>query len=261
MNKTVDILGIKFDSIRKSDAEKIISDALDCGSYMSIFTPNPDIVFHAHRSAELTELLNMAELTVADGIGITLASRMLGTPLPERIAGIDLGEFILSCADSRGFRIFLLGGKPEVAKRAARNISNKYPSLTVCGTHHGYFKKDGKENEELVERIKRLSPDILFVCFGFPEQELWIAKNHSGIPSLKICAGLGGSIDVWAGDIRRAPRAVQRIGAEWLWRTVLQPRRVKNILRIPNFMMYVMKQKAQQTKKSRDYKPTSGEKL
>ena len=261
MKETVDILGIKFENIRKSDAEKRITDALERRNYMSIFTPNPDIVLGTYGSAELTKLINSAELTVPDGIGIILASRLLGAPLPERIAGIDLGEFILKQADYRGLRIFLLGGKQGVAQRAEKKITEKYPHLTVCGTHHGYFDKDGMENERIVEKIRILSPDVLFVCFGFPEQERWIESNHSAIPSLKICAGLGGSIDVWAGDTRRAPKAIQSIGAEWLWRMVLQPKRAKNILRIPEFLLCVAKQKRSQFKKSRSYEKVKRDKL
>lgn len=244
MERSVNILGVRFDVITRADAEKKISDALHEKRYINVFTPNPTIVMRTHDASELTALLNSSDISVADGIGILLASRLLGTPLPERIAGIDLGESILAIANELKLRVFLLGGKEGVAEAAAKRISCKYPELTVCGIHHGYFNKSGEDNAELIKRINEVSPDILFVCFGFPEQELWIAQNHSSVSSVKICVGLGGSIDVWAGNIRRAPKVLQKIGAEWLWRMILQPKRFVELFSILRFLICVMGQKA-----------------
>ena len=245
MRATIDILGVRFDNISRSDAEVKIRESLTEIKHMSIFTPNPTMVIRAHSSEELTALLNSAELSVADGIGILLASKILGTPLPERIAGIELGETILSIANEMRLKIFLIGGKEGAAEKAAENIRQKYPEMTVCGTHHGYFEKEGTDNDEVVSKIKEASPNVLFVCFGFPAQELWIAQNRSALPSVNICAGLGGSIDVWAGDIRRAPRVVRAIGLEWLWRMMLQPKRAKDIVCIVRFLLCVFRQKIQ----------------
>ena len=245
MRETVNILGVKFDNTSRAGAETTIKERLSEGKYLSVFTPNPTIVMRAYGSDKLTYLLNSAELSVADGIGIILAARLLGTPLPERIAGIELGETILSMANEMKLRVFLLGGKVEEAQKAAENIRCKYPELTVCGTHHGYFDKENDNNDEVIAKIKEASPDILFVCFGFPTQELWISQNHTAIPSLKLCAGLGGSIDVWAGDIRRAPKLIRAMSLEWLWRMMLQPKRTKDIWSIARFLICVFRQKKQ----------------
>lgn len=261
MEGSINILGVRFDDIGRADAEKKISDALHEKKYISLFTPNPTIVMRAHGACKLTELLNSSDISVADGIGILFASRLLGTPLPERIAGIDLGESILAIANDRKLRVFLLGGKEGVAENAAKRISYKYPELTVCGAHHGYFDKSGEDNAELIKRINELSPDILFVCFGFPEQELWIAQNHSSVSSVKICAGLGGSIDVWAGDIRRAPKFLQKIGAEWLWRMILQPKRFGELFSILKFLICVMGQKARNIRSHHAHRNTNKENL
>jgi N-acetylglucosaminyldiphosphoundecaprenol N-acetyl-beta-D-mannosaminyltransferase len=117
----------------------------------------------------------------------------------------------------------------------------RYPTLQICGVHHGYFDKSGAENAEVIKKIRTAAPDILFVCFGFPAQEKWITDNLSSLPSVKLALGLGGSLDVWSGNIRRAPLLVQKAGLEWLWRTVLEPKRARIFLDIPHFLFLNIK--------------------
>lgn len=249
MNKSTYVLGTRVDITTRAEATARIKAALSERKHISIFTPNPTMVIRAHGSEELREVLNSAELSVADGVGVILASRILGDPLPERIAGIELGEDILRLANENKLKVFLLGGRPGVADRAAKNIRVRYPDINICGTHHGYFEKSGADNDEVVQRIKIAAPDVLIVCFGFPAQETWILQNRAAIPSLLLCTGLGGSIDVWAGDVRRAPRAVRALSLEWLWRIVLQPKRAKDLLLIIRFLLEVLRQKIETSHK------------
>lgn len=243
MKKRIEILGIKFDDISFRDTEEVIRRAIEEKSYLSIFTPNPEIALEAQRDTSLLALINSSELVLADGIGIIIASRILGEPICERVTGIDVGELILSIANEKSLRIFLLGGQMGVAEKAANEIKKRYEAITVCGTHHGYFEKKGKENDTLVKKISAASPDVIFVCFGFPAQERWICENCTSIPSLKISAGLGGALDVWSKNVRRSPKILQKLGFEWLWRVIIQPKRIKVLFHIPIFFLKIFKQK------------------
>ncbi|MBR0454842.1 MAG: WecB/TagA/CpsF family glycosyltransferase, partial [Clostridia bacterium] len=182
---------------------------------------------------------------IPDGIGIYLASLVSGSRLPERSTGIDTAEQILKIAEKQNLHVFLLGGKKGVAKKAALALKKRYPRLIICGIHHGYFDKDKdcRDNGSVIRSINAAKADILFVCFGFPLQERWIAENLPSLPSVRLAMGLGGSLDVWSGNIRRAPSWVQSIGLEWLWRATLEPRRYKSLKHIPTLFVCVMKEK------------------
>ena len=138
-------------------------------------------------------------------------------------------------ASKRGDRVFLLGGKDGVAPLAASHLQEKYPSLRICGSYWGYFEKDGEENRRVLGMIRACRPDILLVCFGFPMQELWIRENLPMLPSVRVAVGLGGSLDVWAGKVRRAPTVLQAHGLEWAWRMAAEPRRMKQLPQMLRF--------------------------
>ena len=194
----------------------------------------------AQKDARFKEVLNSADLLLPDGIGVVIASRILGAPLSERITGIDTGEFILKLASARSIPVFLLGAKPGVAERAATEIKARYPNIKIAGTHHGYFNKSGAENDEIIRCIKNSGARILFVCFGAPIQEKWIFENKGCLKSIKLYIGLGGAFDVWSKDVRRAPQALQIIGLEWLWRIIKEPHRAGFLLKIPCFLCKVL---------------------
>ena len=137
--------------------------------------------------------------------------------------------------------MFLLGAKPNVANKAKHALKKKFPTLQICGTHHGYFKKSGKENQEIIQKIASASPDIIFVCLGSPEQETWIEKNKNNLTQIKLFIGLGGSLDVFSGNVKRAPKLIQSIGLEWLYRTIKDPKRAKIFLDIPIFLFKTLK--------------------
>ena len=188
-------------------------------------------------------MLNSAELLLPDGIGVIYASRILGSPLPERIAGIDMGEYLLRLAAERSLKVYLLGARPGVAELAAANLIKTFPKLIICGTHHGYFNKNGAYNSHLLSEINSAAPDILIVCFGAPAQEKWIYDNKHSLNSVRIIAGLGGSLDVWSGKVSRAPRIMQKLSLEWVWRIFRQPKRITFLFKIPIFLLAVYMQK------------------
>ena len=235
---TVSLLGVPFEPLSRGDAQVRIASLL-CGTKSAtVFTPNPEMLWQAKKDPELKVLLKRADLLLPDGVGVTLAARLKGTPLPARLPGIDMAEWILSYAAPHGLSVFLLGGKPGVAQAAADKLQQRFPTLTVCGTHHGYFDKTvtGQENQAVLNQIRRATPAILFVCFGFPAQERWISENTPALPFLRLSMGLGGSLDVWSGKLHRAPAAFQRTGTEWLWRALREPRRILPLLHAPAFL-------------------------
>lgn len=241
--KKVKILTLNIPSINEKEAKKNIVSVLNEKKCAKIYTPNPQMALGCKESCELTALFERADLLLPDGIGLLIASRILKTPLKERITGIDTAEFILSYAEKHKLSVALLGARPNVAKLTAKRLTARFPSLNICFTHHGYFEKSGRENELVLEKLNRSSPDILFVCFGFPSQERWIDENASKIDSLRLCMGLGGALDVWSGKVCRAPKLIQGIKLEWLWRTLSDKKRYHNFYDIFRFLFLVFSQK------------------
>ena len=249
--KKVKILSVDFDTDSKEIQLKKAMSRLSSGKSTKIFTPNPQILIKTQKDKALKELLSKADITLPDGIGISLASKMLTDFRITRIPGIDFAESILNEAQKEGYSVFLLGGKPGRAERAKENLQKKYPSLNICGSNDGYFQKHGADNERVIEKINNSSADILFVCFGFPEQEKWISENSAHLPSVRLAMGLGGSIDVWSGEVKRAPRWVQKCGLEWIWRVIKEPKRIKIFIDIPLFLHLVSTQKRALRKKAK----------
>lgn len=226
--------GIAFDSITLAEA---VREALREGDDPCVVsTPNALMLQACMENPAHAEVINHSSLVLADGAGVMEAARRLGTPLRERIAGIDFGEALLAEAAKKGKRVFLLGGEDGVAPRAAERLKEKHPTLCVCGSYWGYFEKTGEENQRVVGMIRACRPEILLVCFGFPLQEYWIRENLPSLPTVRVAAGLGGSLDVWAGKVRRAPRLVQAVGAEWLWRMLAEPRRWRQLPQLLRFV-------------------------
>ena len=164
---SVDILGIDISRADKNQVRAKIECALTTNTPLTIFTPNPEIIIEAQRDENFRSILNSADLLIPDGIGVIIASRLLRDPLPERITGIDTGEFILNLAAKYAIPIFLLGAKAGVAERAANELGARYPSIRIVGCHHGYFNKSGSENNAVINKINESGAQILFVCFAF----------------------------------------------------------------------------------------------
>lgn len=230
-----DILGIGFDRFTMEEAADRALALMKEKRGAYVCTPNPEIVWMSRRDPALRAAINGADAVLADGIGVVWASRWLKTPLPERVAGFDFLQTLLPRMEGR---VFLLGGKPGVAEAAAETIKNRFPRLTVVGCHHGYFEEDG----EIVAAVCETEPDFLLVCLGAPKQELWMAENAGKLP-VGLMAGLGGSLDVLAGCVKRAPEKWRRLGLEWLWRLLREPSRIKRQICLPRFVLAVMAQR------------------
>ena len=196
------------------------------GGFHYVVTPNVDFLVKARRDAELHRILVNADLVLCDGKPLVWASRWLGDPLPGRVAGSDLMPCLLQRATERGWRIFLLGGSPDVAAEAARRIASAHPSLPEVAHYSPPFRRlDEMNNDEIVDRLRAARPDIVLVCFGCPKQEKWISR-HGAMLKVPVMIGAGATIDFLAGTMARAPAWMRRSGTEWLFRLIQEPRRL-----------------------------------
>ncbi|MBE7000256.1 MAG: WecB/TagA/CpsF family glycosyltransferase [Ruminococcaceae bacterium] len=236
MAQRVDILGVQFDNVTRTEAvERALTLAAGEKPCMMV-TPNPEILWEGIHNPDLYQVLTRADLVLPDGIGILIASRILGTPIAQKVAGVEVGEEILRLSGSRGLKVTFFGGKPGVAEEAARRMTQRYPDLEIAGCFNGYFK----DADEVLPQIRAAGGDILFVCLGAPKQELFI-RDHMHETGAKLHLGLGGSLDVYAGNAIRAPRWMIKIGLEWFYRLLKQPKRLGRMMNIPRFLLYTLK--------------------
>lgn len=233
----INILGVAFDALTLGEAEER-ADALLCsGAGGYIVTANPEIVLRCREDAAYAAAVNGAALVLADGVGDLCAARILGTPLPGRVAGADLVPRLLARLAERGGSVFLYGARPGVAERAGESLQSACPGLRIAGTENGYIS----DETALLEALEREKPDLLLLGLGAPRQELWMAENRQRTPAVMI--GVGGLLDVFAGDIPRAPEAWQRLGLEWLYRLLLEPRRFKRVIRLPKILLLALRER------------------
>ena len=232
---TLNILGVNVSNLTMEQAKENAIKFLDGDSLSAVYTPNSEIILYASNNEEYSQVLNRASMIIPDGIGVVYASKILGNPLKERVAGIDFITAVLPELVKRGKSVYLLGAKPGVAEIAAEKLKEKYEGLIIAGTHDGYFKDD----EEVIASINEASPDFLMVCLGFPKQELWIDKYKDRL-NVKLAIGAGGSMDVFAGTALRAPEFYQKHGVEWLYRLIKQPTRFMRMMALPKFGLKVL---------------------
>ncbi len=237
----IDVLGVGFDAVTMDLAlQRAMALMAEPRPHYCV-TPNAEICWLCHENKELCSAVDQADLVLADGIGIVKAARKLGRPLPERVAGYDFGLNLLPLLAKAGKRLYLLGGRPGVAEKAAKKLKERVPNLVICGTGHGYFDSDKVALREML----RCQPDVVYVCLGAPRQELWMA-GHVGEVGHAFMVGLGGSFDGWAGEVKRAPAFFQKLGLEWLYRLISHPSRIGRMMAIPKFWSAVRRQAAQE---------------
>lgn len=227
-----EVLGVGFDNINMEQALDRGMELIAEGGPHLVVTPNAEIVQIARKDPEFMEIIGKADLVIPDGIGVVYASKILGRPIGARLPGCDYAAGLMERMAKSGHKLFLLGAKPGVAEEAAEKLTEAYPGLSVCGTHDGYFKEDGPVAEE----IRQAGADVVFVCLGAPKQEKWIAKNGAATGA-SLLIGLGGSLDVFAGRVERAPEFWQKINMEWLYRGLKEPTRLKRIIKLPLFLV------------------------
>lgn len=234
----VDILGVAFDNLTKTEAVSQAMELAQTGQGAYVVTPNPEIIRAARENHSLAQAIEGAALVLADGIGVVKAADILKRPLQERIPGIDFAAALMKKMGEQSLRLFLLGAKPGVAEQAAQQLEGTYPGLVVCGTHDGYFQDD----EAVARIVAAAAPHVVFVCLGAPRQELWM-QQYGAMTGAGLLAGLGGSLDIFAGNSKRAPVWMQKAGLEWLYRLIKEPWRIGRMMKIPGVLLWAWRER------------------
>ncbi len=234
----INVLGVGFDNVTMAEAVERGIELLRGEGCHYVVTPNPEIVEICREDAEANAAVNGAALVLPDGIGVIKGAAMLGTPLKERTPGVEFAAQLVERMAEEGKRLYLLGGKPGVAELAAKNLTAKHPALQIAGTQDGYFKDDAP----VIEAVRASGADCVFVCLGAPKQEKWMRKNGEATGAKLLC-GLGGSMDVFAGTVERAPKFWCDHGLEWFYRLCKEPRRIGRMMKLPLFLVHVKQEK------------------
>ncbi len=235
MSEKISIYGISYDNVTLPEAAELAHEMLSEPKNHIVVTPNAEIAYLAAGDDRLGQTINAADIVVADGIGVVYASKIYGTPVKEKVAGVELGELVLRDAAESGEGIFFLGAKPGVGDLAAQNLTEKYPGLNFVGIRDGYFDN----HDEIVEEINASGAKILFVCLGAPKQELWAGKYKDAL-NVRLTLCLGGALDSYAGTVKRAPKIWIKLGLEWLYRLIREPKRFVRMLALPKYMFAVI---------------------
>ena len=242
-SKRTRILNIPVDMVDEQEAMLIFQELMKAGECRLIVTPNSEIIVNASKDPELKNIIEQADLVIPDGIGLVYASKIMGVPLSKRVTGIDFLDAILGYLEETGQSIFFLGSKPGdedspgIAELAVEKMKEKYKDLKVAGTHHGYFKE--ADEEDIVKAINDSGADFLCTALGSPKQEKFVYRYRNEL-KIKGAIGVGGSLDVWAGTLKRAPEFYRNHGLEWLYRLIQQPSRYKRMAALPLFMIKVI---------------------
>ena len=234
----INVLGVGFDNMTVEQAVAEGVRLMDTPGAHYAVTPNPEIVEVCRKDPEAMEAVNGADLVLADGIGVIYGAKILGTPLKGRVTGIGFAQELMGRMAENGKSLYLLGAKPGVAEKAARKLESQYPGLRIAGTHDGYFQEDAP----VVQAIRDSGADVVFVCLGAPKQEKWMKKNGEATGA-HLLVGLGGCLDVFSGEVRRAPEAFQKLGLEWLYRLAKEPSRIGRMMKLPLFLVHAAGEK------------------
>jgi len=239
LKNKINIRGVYFDNVDMESAFEKVKALVKTPGVSVMYTPNSEIVQNCVENKEMYSVINSADLLIPDGIGVIYASRILGTPLRSRVAGVEISEKLLEYASQTGDGVFFFGGgkktetNPCVADIAARNMKEKYPGLVVSGTRDGYFTDS--DNDDIVRKINESGAKILYVCLGAPKQEKWI-YDHRNELCVSFAAGLGGSVDIFAGTAKRAPAFFCKTNLEWFYRLLCNPSRIGRMMSLPRFI-------------------------
>ena len=241
------IAGVPVDALTRDDAARwVLERARAGGPPAYVVTPNAHHVALLRDSMRFRRAYEEAALSVPDGISLVWASRVLGEPLPERVAGVDLFEDVCAAAAAAGIRVFLLGGRPGAADEAARVLRRTYPGLQVAGTYcpPWGFENDPAEAERVARAVRAAQPHVLFVALGAPKQEVWLQDNLESL-GVPVGVGVGAAFDFVSGQVRRAPRWMRGAGLEWLFRLLVEPRRLWKRYAVYNtrFIALVLRQR------------------
>lgn len=236
MNERVNILGVEIDAVTMAQAVKKIENLIAEKKSSIVATANAEMLMMSTHDEELKKILNEAALVVPDGAGTVWAAHHLGFEMPERVAGADLVQEIMKIAPSRNIKFFLFGSAPGVADKAKLKAEELYPGIKIVGTRNGYFS--AQDEPKILAQIKNSQPDILLAALGVPKQEKWLSAHKDEL-KIPVSIGVGGTLDVMAGVVKRAPLWMQKAKLEWLYRAMLQPSRAGRLTALPKFVLKV----------------------
>ena len=238
--KQAEILGVNVNSLTMVQAVEKVQQFIDERKNALVATANAEMLMRATQDEELKHILNNADLVVPGGGGTLWAANYLGVEMPERVAGYDLAQELMREAPSRGDRIYFFGSAPGVAESAREKAMELYPGIKIVGTRNGFFSE--ADEPEIIAEIKAARPDILLAALGVPKQEKWL-KKHMQELQVPVSIGVGGTLDVMAGVMERAPLWMQKAKLEWLFRGLKQPSRAGRLLALPKFVLKVVASK------------------
>lgn len=235
---TLSILDIPIHDVTTEETLALIDQYVREGVPRQICTVNPEFIMLAQKDSEFKQILDRSALNLPDGIGVVWAAKRLGHPVRERVAGSDLVGLITDRAQQAGWRIFLLGAAEGVAAQAAIKLKERYPQANIVGAYAGSPRME--DDADIAARIRSAEANVLLVAYGAPKQDKWIARNleHTGV---SVAMGIGGSLDFIVGTQKRAPRWMQRVGLEWLYRLIREPWRWRRQLALPRFVWQVLR--------------------
>ncbi|AKT54386.1 MULTISPECIES: WecB/TagA/CpsF family glycosyltransferase [Selenomonas] len=236
MAERVNILGVDVDAVTMAEAVDVVRRAMDTRAGVMVATANAEMLMRATHDEELRRILNASALVVPDGAGTVWAARHLGHAMPERVAGYDLAQELLRCAPAEGRRVYFFGSAPGVAEKAKAKAEQLYPGIEIVGVRNGFFSP--ADNAAIIAEIRAARPDLLLVALGVPKQEKWIAAHLAEL-DVPVAIGVGGTLDVMAGVMKRAPHWMQKAKLEWLFRGLMQPKRAGRLLALPKFVLKV----------------------
>ena len=231
----IDVMGRKFDSMTMDEALSRAEALLRGEKAAYVVTPNAEIAYEALHDGQLREMLNGADLMLPDGAGVVLASKLLRTPVKQKVAGVDFAAGLLGILERNGQSLYLLGGKTGIGELAAQKMLEAHPQLRIAGIADGYFQDEAP----VIAKINASGADALFVCLGAPKQERFMVQHRQEL-HVHLMAGLGGSLDAFAGTVQRAPAWMIRLNLEWLYRLIREPKRFRRMLRLPKYLWAVM---------------------
>lgn len=232
----VRFLGVGVHRVDMTEAIATIERFIASRTPHQVITADASAVVMAQTDPALRELLNTADLVTPDSAGILWAARKFGAQLQDRVSGVDIAQRICELSAAKGYRLFFFGAAPGVAEKAADEMRTRFPGIQIVGTRNGFFTS--ADEAEIIREIRAANPDVLLVALGIPKQEFWIVRNKEAV-SAPVSMGVGGTFDVFAGIVRRAPEWMQRLNLEWLWRLAQNPRKIGKVMLLPRFAMLV----------------------
>lgn len=235
---SVSVLGLPIQNVTMSEAVNDVYSFFGARESKIVVTPNAEILQMYSTEPAVKEALKQADYIVPDGVGILLAAKRLGTPLKEKVAGVELSRNLLEKAAKEGGNIYFLGAKPGIAAEAKRCLEEEIPGISIVGVRDGYFKPE--DEPAIIEEINRLDVSMLFVCLGAPKQELWMAEHKKDL-KVGVMLGLGGSLDIFSHTLKRAPQWMINCRIEWLYRVIKEPYRIGRIASLPKFLLSIKK--------------------